>query len=251
MNVARFALSDCDSVATDLGMLNQQQITTTQPSAEADLYVRRQQYAIRASARTSRHLRGYRKQLPHLVQTPSAHRREGVLHPADIAVAAGGKPLCLGRADKREDHPTMSVDGDRPQLRQRLGQVGVDLFSGDRLHIPRQPLGQDVELADVSMRDTVGQTVPSGKIPDAGHGEYPFRATLAHVLGGCARSSGGYGIADPRWGTVRLVAILTLAAGIFAGILWLIWVGVVAGQIAQVRSWGATDGPRSLSRRFT
>ena len=170
---------------------NGQQIPEPQPAAVAHQNPCRQQDSVRAIERTPRHLRGYRKQVTHLLMGPRANHRQAVLDTADRpctivhykAVAQGGFP-------QGGQHPAVVVNRGGGEMIQSCGQVGIDVVYSQIGHPPGESLRQHNELLRVSGGSPRAEGIGSGEI-NQGH------AGFEGLDGGATGTVGGKNI--PHW----------------------------------------------------
>ena len=130
---------------------NGQQITQAQTAAVTDENPCGKQDSVRAMQRTPRHLRGYRKQMSHLVMGPRADHRQGVLDTPDRACTiVHYKAVSEGGSSQGGQHPAVIVDRGGGEMTKSIRQVRIDVADGQVGHPPREPLGQDNELLTVA-----------------------------------------------------------------------------------------------------
>jgi len=162
-----------------------QHVTQPQAAGVAHQNPRWQQDAVRAMQRTPRHLRGYRKQLPHLSVRPSADHRQSVFDTPDRpctivhqkAVAQGGFP-------QGTEHTPVVVNRGGGEMIQSLGQVGVDVIDGQIGHPPGESLRQHNELLSVAGRSPRAEGIGSGELLQS-HGEFAGTVwSVSHGVGG-------------------------------------------------------------------
>jgi len=147
-----------------------QQITQPQPAAVAHQNPRGQQHFVRAMQRTPRHLRGYRKQVSHLLVSPSTDHRKIVFDSADrTCTIVHQQAVPEGGFAKGAKHSSVVVDRGGGEMTQRFGEVGIDVVDCQITHPPRQPLGQDNELLRVAGTSPRTEGIGSRKIRQ-GHG---------------------------------------------------------------------------------
>ena len=128
-----------------------QQITQTQAAAVTHQNPCGQQDSVRAMQRTPRHLRGYRKQMSHLVMSPRADHRKSVLDTPDRACTiVHYKAVAEGGSSQGTEHPAMVMNRGGGEMTKSIRQVRIDVADGQVGHPPREPLGQNNELLTVA-----------------------------------------------------------------------------------------------------
>jgi len=151
MRLASFLQNRSQAIPSQGVVGNGQQVTQPQAATVTDQNPRRQQDSVRAVERTPRHLRGYRKQMSHLVMSPRADHRQGVLDTPDRACTiVHYKAVSEGGSSQGGQHPAVVVNRGGGEMIQSLGQVSVDVADGQVGHPPRESLGQHNELLPVS-----------------------------------------------------------------------------------------------------
>jgi hypothetical protein len=151
MRLASF-LQDRSQTIPSQGIVGDgQQVAQPQTAAVTDENPCGKQDSVRAMQRTPRHLRGYRKQMSHLVMGPRADHRKGVLDTPDRACTiVHHKAVSEGGSSQGTEHTPVIMHRGGGEMIQSLGQVSVDVADGQVGHPPREPLGQNNELLPVS-----------------------------------------------------------------------------------------------------
>jgi hypothetical protein len=151
MRLASFLQNRSQTIPSQGIVGDGQQVTQPQTAAVTDENPCGKQDSVRAMQSTPRHLRGYRKQMSHLVMGPRADHRKGVLDTPDRACTiVHYKAVSEGGSSQGGQHPAVIVDRGGGEMIQSLGQIRIDVADGQVGHPPREPLGQHNELLTVS-----------------------------------------------------------------------------------------------------
>ena len=232
-------------VAPDLLSLNGEKVAAPQPGAEGNLNPRGQKDVVPTMPRTSRHLRGYRKETGHLLPAPGTDWRKRVLDGADRPGEGSDESLFYGMPDECVDHATVLVDCDGFELAKGRCEVAIDIIHGQRLHMPRQAASQNRHLVGVACFDTLGQAVLGGEVEYGRHvlpsecGIFPRNSGL------CARGSIGHGIARPLITRIIRICFWLTVAGASLREIDLIFLGVWGGHVLRM----VRDGWFSFSKK--
>ena len=128
-----------------------QQIPEPQTAAVTHQNPCGKQDSVRAMQRTPRRLRGYRKQMRHLVMSPRADHRQGVLDTPDRpCTIVHYQAVSEGGSSQGGQHPAMVMNRGGGEMTKSIRQVGVDVADGQVGHPPREPLCKHNELLTVS-----------------------------------------------------------------------------------------------------
>jgi len=151
MRLASFLQNRSQTIPSQGIVGDGEQVTQPQTAAVTDENPCGKQDSVRAMQSTPRHLRGYRKQMSHLLMGPRADHRQGVLDTPDSACTiVHYKAVSEGGSSQGTEHTPVIVDRGGGEMIQSLGQVSVDVADGQVCHPPREPLGQNSELLTVA-----------------------------------------------------------------------------------------------------
>ncbi len=186
MMLPRFLQNRCQPIPSQGVVGNGQQIPEAQAAAVGHQDPRWQQDSVRAMQRTPRHLRGYRKQMAHLVMGPSSDHRKGVLDTADRACTiVHQQAVSEGGFSQGTEHTPVVMHGGGGEMTESVRQVRIDPIDSQIGHSPRQSLGQDDQLLGVSGAGAHPHGVVNGEVSEVlGHGvSLGGRGKNVHPLG--------------------------------------------------------------------
>lgn len=201
------------TVAAKLVISDSQHISQPQSGAIGYQDVRRQKHSPWAVAETPRHLRGYRKKLPDLVVRPSADNRQGPFDPSKgpCYTAVHQQAVLGGGTTERVQHPAMVGDGGGSEMREGVGQVGVDAVSRKVFDLPRQALAEDAKLLPVSGGAARSSVVGNGVVQQT-HGRVALVANnTPHFESGTPSSIGYCGYSPLLVGGRTILRVLWVA----------------------------------------
>jgi len=210
---ARFLHDEGQPVSTDGVVADGKHIAQPKAAAVADEDPRGHQYASWTTPKVPRHLRGYRKQLPNLVMRPSADDGQGPFDPSQgrcytavhqQAVLGSGTTECV-------QHSSVVGDGGGSEMREGVGQVGVDAVSRKVFDLPRQALAEDAKLLPVSGGASRSSVVGNGVVQQS-HGRVALVGNnTPHLESGTPSSIGYCGYSPLLVGGRTILRVLWVA----------------------------------------